>query len=75
MLKLGNRKVLIHSFDLNTQPFMSMRFPKNYLKISEAWPDKPVKSVEVKLLAPSLNYQQRFYSNRNGLTSAEFLNY
>ena len=40
---------------------------------SVAWPDKPVKSVEIKLLAPSLNYQQRVYSNRNGLNSAELL--
>ena len=38
-----------------------------------AWPDKPVKSVEKKLLVPSLNYQQRVYSNRNDLNSAELL--
>ena len=38
-----------------------------------AWPNKPVKFVEIKLLAPSLNYQQRVYSNRNGLNSAELL--
>ena len=37
------------------------------------WPDKPVKSVEIKLLVPSLKYQQRVYSNRNGLNSAELL--
>ena len=38
-----------------------------------AWPDKPVESVEIKLLAPSLNYQQRVYSNRSALNSAEIL--
>ena len=38
-----------------------------------AWPDKPGKYVKIKLLVPSWNYQQRVYSNRNGLTSAELL--